>query len=195
MWHLIDYCLGNTAVKCSLDSSLFFFLFFFFLAENDFILYDPEVYHHLHNINGFPTGSAIKNLSAIQETQVWSLGGEDPLEEGMATHSSILAWRFPGTEESGALQSMRSQRVRRNWATKHTCTQFKGFVSNTYFSISLRVSWEMWSIQIHCGHHNPLVLLSCAYSAVITSSVVSGSLLFCFFLNGPALTLGHCNLL
>ena len=43
----------------------------------------------------------VKNLPAIQETQVWSLGQEDPLEKGMATHSSILTWRIPWTEEPG----------------------------------------------------------------------------------------------
>ena len=48
----------------------------------------------------------VKNLLAMQETQVRSLGGEDPLEKGMATHSSILAWRIPWTEEPGGLQSM-----------------------------------------------------------------------------------------
>ena len=53
-----------------------------------------------------------KNLPAMQETWVRSLGGEDPLQEGMATHSSILAWRTPRTEEPGGLQSMESQRVR-----------------------------------------------------------------------------------
>ena len=47
---------------------------------------------------------AVKNLPAIQETQVWSLGWEDPLKKGMATHSSILAWEIPWTEESGGLQ-------------------------------------------------------------------------------------------
>ena len=56
----------------------------------------------------------VKNLSAIQEMQetwVQSLGQKDPLEEGMATHSSILAWRIAWTEQPGGLQSMRSQRV------------------------------------------------------------------------------------
>ena len=53
----------------------------------------------------------VKNSQARQETWVGCLCGEDPLEEGMATHSSILAWRIPGTEESGGLQSMGSQRV------------------------------------------------------------------------------------
>ena len=56
----------------------------------------------------------IKNLSAMQETQVQSLGQEDPLEKGMATHSSILAWRIPWTEEPGRLKSMGSQREEHN---------------------------------------------------------------------------------
>ena len=51
----------------------------------------------------------VKNLPAMQETQVQSLGQEDPLEKGMGTHSSILAWRIPWTEEPGGLQSMRLQ--------------------------------------------------------------------------------------
>ena len=53
----------------------------------------------------------VKNLPAMQKTWVLSLGQEDPLEKGMATHSSILAWRLPRTEEPGRLQSMGSQRV------------------------------------------------------------------------------------
>ena len=54
----------------------------------------------------------VKNLPAMQETQVQSLGWEDPLEKGMAAHSSILAWRIPWTEEPDGLQSMGLQRVR-----------------------------------------------------------------------------------
>ena len=62
---------------------------------------------------GFPGGSDSKNLPEMQETQVESLGWEDPLEKGMATYSSILAWRTPWTEESPCgLQSLGSQRVR-----------------------------------------------------------------------------------
>ena len=53
----------------------------------------------------------VKNPPAIQETWVRSLGQEGPLEKGMATHSSILDWRIPWTEEPGGLQSMGSQRV------------------------------------------------------------------------------------
>ena len=60
----------------------------------------------------------VKNLLAMQETWVQPLGQEDPLEKEMATHSSILAWRIPRTEEPGRLQSMGSQRVRHDLATK-----------------------------------------------------------------------------
>ena len=56
----------------------------------------------------------VKNLPAMQETWVQSLGQEDLLEEGIATHSSILAWRIPWTEEPGGLHSLGSQRVRHN---------------------------------------------------------------------------------
>ena len=62
---------------------------------------------------GFPGGSVVKNPSAMQEIWVQSLGHEDLLEEGMATHSSILAWKIPWTEEPSRLQSMGSQRVGR----------------------------------------------------------------------------------
>ena len=66
-----------------------------------------------HPSLGFPGGSdGKKRLSAIQETQVRSLGWEDPLEKEMAAHSSILAWKIPWMAEPGALLSMGSQRVR-----------------------------------------------------------------------------------
>ena len=70
---------------------------------------------HLVVICLFIVSQWVRNLPAMQEmqeTRVQSLGGEDPLEEGMATHSSILAWRIPWTEEPGSLQSMGLQRVR-----------------------------------------------------------------------------------
>ena len=54
----------------------------------------------------------VKNLPAMQKTQVQSLGWEDPLEKGMATHSSTLAWKIPWTEDPYRLQSMGSRRVR-----------------------------------------------------------------------------------
>ena len=59
----------------------------------------------------------LKRLPAMKETWVRSLGWEDPLEKEMATHSSVLAWRIPWTEEPGGLQSTGSQRVRHDWVT------------------------------------------------------------------------------
>ena len=55
---------------------------------------------------GFPVAQTVKNLPAVQETWVQALGWEDPLEKGMATHSSILAWKILWTEEPGGLQSV-----------------------------------------------------------------------------------------
>ena len=78
----------------------------------------------------------IKNPPAMQETGVRSSGGEDPLEEDRATHSRILAWEIPWTEEPCGLQSMGSQRVRHDWATKHSSTAHSACVSrnvNIYF--------------------------------------------------------------
>ena len=68
-------------------------------------------------LRGFPSGSAVKNLPVMQEMQeewVQFLSQEDALEGERATHSSILAWRIPWTEEPGTLQSIGSQRVRHN---------------------------------------------------------------------------------
>ena len=64
-----------------------------------------------------PVAHMVNNLPAIQKTWIRSLGLENPLEEEMATQSSILAWRTPWTEESGGLQSMGSQRVGHDWVT------------------------------------------------------------------------------
>ena len=77
---------------------------------------------------GSPSGSEVKNLPTVQELQetwIQSLGWEDPMEEDMATHSSILAWRIPWTEEPGGLQSMGSHRVGHDW-NDLACTHAPG---------------------------------------------------------------------
>ena len=74
-----------------------------------------SIWHHLETfLKASPVAQKVKNLPAIQETWVWSLSGEDPLKMGMATHSSVLAWRIPWTKEPGGLQSRGSQRVEHN---------------------------------------------------------------------------------
>ena len=81
----------------------------FLLAAITFILIKS------YKLEGLPVAQMVKNLPAMkgmqQETQFQSLGREDPLEEGMATHSNILSWRIPWTEGPGGLQSMESQRA------------------------------------------------------------------------------------
>ena len=73
--------------------------------------YRPRISYYLCKLASL-VAQMVKNLPAVQETWVQSLGWKDPLEEGMATYSSILAWITPWTEEPGRLQSMGSQRVR-----------------------------------------------------------------------------------
>ena len=73
---------------------------------------EPGELRRCHDTRGASlVAQTVKSLPAVQETQVRPLGWEDPLEKGMATHSSILAWRIPWTEEPGQVQSMGSQRV------------------------------------------------------------------------------------
>ena len=80
-----------------------------------------SVFKHLRTNLGFPSDSPVKNLPVIQDVlEMWvqSPGQEDPMEKEMATHSSILPWKIPWTKEPGSLQSIRSQRVTHDLATK-----------------------------------------------------------------------------
>ena len=63
-------------------------------------------------------------MQVTEETQVWSLGQEDPLEEEMAIYSSILAWKIQWTEEPGELQSKGSQRLRHDWVCMHNINEY-----------------------------------------------------------------------
>ena len=74
--------------------------------------------NHIYPMRGFPGGSVVKNPPAKQEIQVRSRGQEDPLEEEIATYSSIPAWGNPWTEEPGGLQSMGLQRGGHDLATE-----------------------------------------------------------------------------
>ena len=85
----------------------------------------------------------VKNLPAMRETTVWSLGKENPLEKGMATHSSILAWEIPRTEEPGGLQSMGMQRVGHNRVT-NTFFFFDQYTTSHFFN------WSIIALQC-CG--------------------------------------------
>ena len=104
----------------------------YFVKEKEPGKYQDQILHYskavrsrnhtwfdLKQTKQLPCSSYDKESAAVQETWVRSLGREDPLEKGMATHSSNLAWRIPWTEEPGGLQFMGLQRVGHNWATKH----------------------------------------------------------------------------
>ena len=93
--------------------------------------------HFLH-LRASLVAQSVKNLPAVQETQVRSLGWEDPLEKEMATHSSILAWKISWTEEPGGLQSMGSQRVGHDWATN----------TQTYSTLQMRSLWSIHYIMV-----------------------------------------------
>ena len=83
-----------------------------------------------------------KSYLPLKETTVWSLGQEDPLEEGMTTHSSILAWRIPLTEGPGGLQSMGSQTVGQDWATngQQKYSDPRSIVGNDWWVRSFKLS-------------------------------------------------------
>ena len=81
-----------------------------FIIEKEYRLQSAEK-------KGCLVSQMVKSLPAMQETWVWSWGQEDPLEKETATHSSILAWEIPWTEEPGGLQSLGSHRVGHDWAT------------------------------------------------------------------------------
>ena len=107
----------------------------------------------------------VKTPPAMKETQVWSLGWEDPLEKSMATHSSLLVWRIPWTEEPGGLQSVKLQRVRHDWASNSfTFTSFYKwnldlvlwrwpqlcFTCLNSLLHSVYLWFSMWSLQTRC---------------------------------------------
>ena len=94
-------------------------------------------------------------MEEMQETQVQSLGSEEPLEKGMATHSSILAWRIPWTEEPGELQSIRSRRVRCDWSNLAHARMLKNKQTK---KPTREMSWEAlvekkteWGVRLESG--------------------------------------------
>ena len=98
----------------------------------------------------------VKNVPAMQETWVQSLGQEDPLEKGMVTHSSILAWRIPWTEKSGGLQAMGSQRVKDDWATNAFTSLLRAMRSYLLFWMQWRgLPWwrNRWESASQCRRH------------------------------------------
>ena len=111
-----------------LDLTVALFLVFKAISILFFIVAEA-IYIPINSVGGVPflyilintwapwVTQLVKNLHAMWETWIGSLGWEDPMEKGMATHSSILAWRIPWTEKLGRLQSVGSQRIIHDWMT------------------------------------------------------------------------------
>ena len=107
----------------------------------------------------------VKKLPAVWETWVWSLGWEDPLEEGLAAHSNILAWRISWMEEPGRLQSMASQRVGHDWPQKQQHTYMWGFLAAQMVK-SLPAMQETWVWSL--GQVDPLEKGMATFSSILT---------------------------
>ena len=105
----------------------------------------------------------VKHLPVVQETEVRSLGQEDPLEKEMATHSSILAWRIPWTEEPGGLQSTWLQRVRHDWVTTHT----HKYLSNKNPFNNFLKQWSLHGHALHFWYPSCITSLYVMLSSVL----------------------------
>ena len=103
--------------------------------------------------------SVVKNSAAVQETCVQSLGWEDPLEEGMASRSCIVAWRIPRTEERGGLRSMELQRVGHNWSNL-ACLHYASvlYFFDLFAIVSFSFTWVMKPV-IHCFVYQSVIFL------------------------------------
>ena len=97
---------------------------FLYIFQHHITLYPSRYKYHYASEGASLVAQRLRPLPAMQETWVQCLGQEDPLEKEMATHSSILAWRIPWTEEPGGPQSTGWQRVGHDWATSLTLSCF-----------------------------------------------------------------------
>ena len=104
-------------------------------------------------VKGFSGKESACQFKKMQEMRVWSLGWEDPLEEEMAIHSSILVWKIPRTEEPGGLQFLGSQRVGHDWVTKTAGMQLWAKLVIWYsLNVSqeqMQPSWSLIPMNIH----------------------------------------------
>ena len=121
-----------------------------------FLRIDQQVYTGMPHMQDYMMVQTAKSLLAMQETQVRSLSWEDPLVKGRATHTSILAWRSPQTEEPGGLQSMGMQRVRHDGATStftscHTYLYICMYVYDTRIYVYVSQYMFIWLHTYYMG--------------------------------------------
>ena len=118
------------------------------MCINAYIPTYTNIYIYLYIRLGFPGGLAVKNMPAVQKIQVWSLGQEDPLEKDMATHSSILAWETPWTEEPAWLQSMGLRRDRHDWVTEYTNTHTQAYIRPYRLKLKFPLKSDQWKVLV-----------------------------------------------
>ena len=141
----------------------------------------------------------IKNLPAVQQTQVWLLGQEDPLEKGMKTHSSILAWRIPWTEDPGGLQSMgvaKGQIWLSDYPNTHKLLKGESFGEQVKVFKSSAVLWlsSDWLVMRQCSRNLVLSLKSPSSTwmgTLVPAEELNGILLCIFHEDEP----GPCNVI
>ena len=135
----------------------------------------------------------------MQEMRAWSLGQENPLEKGMATHSSILAWRIPRTEEPGRLQSMGLQRVRHDSVTKFK-QEFQESAKSISSEFLHRLDAEKkprgWTDSLHCAFRvctkeSPDILLSVLWRPAPWTSSLNDASLYWGLQGAPILCMVH----
>ena len=127
----------------------FFFCVLYYVPSVHISVYMPIKYILITVSWSSLVAQIIKTLPSMQETQVQSLGQRDPLENGMATHSSTFAWRISWTEKPGGLQSMGLQRVGHDWAS-NTLIYFKKWKYDAS-NFVLLFSRLMWLFMMFCG--------------------------------------------
>ena len=118
-------------------------------------------------------------MQKTQETWVWCLGQQDPLGEEMATHSSIIAWRIPWTEELGGLQSMGSQRVGHNWRTACTHIAFTLYLVQFRGSVMSDSLWPhgLQHVRLPCPSPTPGACTNSCASSQWCHPIISSSVL------------------
>ena len=124
----------------------------------------------------FPVAQMVKNLPAMPETWVWSLGPEDPLEKGMAIHSSIL-WRIPWIQEPDELQFVGLQRVRYDWATNpHKPAHFVPSLSICFCENFWWVYWKLVEIVYSYPMLTYVMLVEMAYAYTVKENATSAEI-------------------
>ena len=138
-------------------------MFLLFLKKKKKLFISIQFLKVTFHIQAFPGAQSVKSLPAMLETWVQSLVQEDPLEKGMTTHASILAWRIPWTEEPGVVQSMGSQRVRHDWVMNSFTSIYSyyiGYIPSAVQSILKSILYLIvWGGSIGMGQWEESILI------------------------------------